>query len=85
MLDTSPWAPQTCWGQAFFAVREQVPVQKHDTIELTFSAEVPHGSDRPFYRWEGTVTRGAHMLARFNERSAVPQMHPVAAKVTSVR
>lgn len=84
-LDTSPWAPQTCWGQAFFAVRQQVSVQKADTIELTFSAEVPNGSDRPFYRWQGVVKRGVRLLARFNERSAAPQMHPVAAKVIRAR
>ena len=84
-LDTSPRAPQTCWGQAFFAVREQVPVQKGDTIELTFSAEVPHGSDRPFYRWEGAVARGARTLSRFSESSSASHIHSGTAKVVSAR
>jgi SAM-dependent methyltransferase len=84
-LDTSPWAAQTCWGQAFFAVREQVRVQKNDAIELTFSAEVPEDSDRPFYRWEGFVRRGTDVLARFNESSEAPQVHPVATRAMSGR
>jgi protein arginine N-methyltransferase 1 len=68
-LDTSPWAAPTCWGQAFFAVRNEVSVQEGDIIELTFSARVTVGSDRPFYRWEGLARRGARALLRFQETS----------------
>jgi protein arginine N-methyltransferase 1 len=85
MLDTSPQAPQTCWGQAFFAVREQLAVQKGDTIELTFSAEVPHGSDRPFYRWGGVVKRGDRKVGGFSESSAASHMLCGVAKVANAR
>jgi SAM-dependent methyltransferase len=72
-LDTSPFAASTCWGQAFFPVREQIKVQPGDAVELTFSAHVPHGSDRPFYRWRGTVRRGASTVASYGESSELSE------------
>ena len=74
VLDTSPWSPLTAWGQAFFAVREQAPVRKGDEVELTFSAIVPHGSDRPFYVWEGTVRRGEKILLDYQETNQLPNV-----------
>jgi len=82
-LDTSPWATTTCWGQAFFAVRNQVAVQKGDIIELTFSARVPTGSDRPFYQWQGSARSESRTLLRFDETNESSQIraHDVRALV----
>jgi protein arginine N-methyltransferase 1 len=66
-LDTSPRAASTCWGQAFFAIRDQIRIDHGDVIQLNFAAQVPPSSDRPFYRWEGTVRRGEQVLGDFSE------------------
>lgn len=67
VLDTSPWAPPTCWGQAFFPIRDPLKVEAGDTIELTFRAAVPPGSDRPLYRWHGRATRRGITLGNFEQ------------------
>jgi type I protein arginine methyltransferase len=81
VLDTSPAAETTCWGQAFFPVREQVAVRRSDVIEVAFSAIVPSGSDRPFYRWRGSVKRELQALCTFKQASRLPTIvNPGAAK-----
>jgi type I protein arginine methyltransferase len=79
-LDTSPWAPPTCWGQALFALRHQGHVCKGDVIELTFSACVPAGSDRPFYRWKGNIRRDKGMICNFDEMSEPSNGYTIAPR-----
>jgi len=79
VLDTSPAAETTCWGQAFFPVREQVPVRRNDVIEVIFSAIVPAGSDRPFYRWHGSVRREPQTLCKFQQASRLPAISSQAS------
>lgn len=69
-LDTSPWAPTTCWGQTFLPVRHELEVREADRIELTLSAVVPPGRDRPFYTWAGAITRGQRVIGSFAETNA---------------
>ncbi len=71
VLDTAPWAPSTCWGQAYFAVRDQVDVSKGDLVHLSFSAVVPEGRDRPCYVWAGRVARGPQTVSSFEETNGL--------------
>jgi protein arginine N-methyltransferase 1 len=81
MLDTSPTAETTCWGQAFFPVREQVAVRGSDVIDVVFSAIVPSGSDRPFYRWHGSVRRESQILCQFRQASRLPTITKPGARI----
>ncbi|RJP17120.1 MAG: hypothetical protein C4520_17520 [Candidatus Abyssobacteria bacterium SURF_5] len=67
ILDTSPWAPPTCWGQSYFAIKHTVPVVRGDVIELIFSAMHDKQAKRPYYVWEGTVNRKAGNKKPFYE------------------
>jgi len=69
ILDTSPWAPPTCWGQAYFAVQHQCEVQKSDLLELTFSARKDGEAFPPVYTWTGSISRGKDTVLDFEETS----------------
>lgn len=72
VLDTSPWAPSTCWGQALFPFHRQVVVSKGEILALRFTAAPLPGTSRPFYTWEATLVSGGRTRVFFeaSNRSA---------------
>jgi SAM-dependent methyltransferase len=66
-LDTSPWAPSTCWGQAFFPIQRQIEVALGDVVEIGVSASVEISVDQPVYDWKVSLCRGEKRLATFCE------------------
>jgi protein arginine N-methyltransferase 1 len=58
VLDTSPWAPCTCWGQALFPFQEQVQASQGESLAVRFAAAPLAGTIRPFYTWQARLVSG---------------------------
>jgi len=69
-LDTSPWAPSTCWGQAFFPIQDQPRVQAEDSLSLRFQSSVSQPGGFPVYSWKGAIVRGTSEVTSFSETNA---------------
>lgn len=63
-LTTSPSAPPTHWGQAFFPVEKPVAVEPGDRVTLKMTASGVGG--RTLWGWSGIIRRGDRTLGTFD-------------------